>query len=317
MGADAAISLRRSASSTSPALSPTLLTAITPSSTWSPFLVRSSPFSPSSTNRADRVLCSHLRTPHLRGLQRQRCCRPPHRRAPRQDHLRRGTCTHDSLTLLNAANASLCRPSLRSVRILGFRLLSAADCSLRRPRPREALHRKRPHHHPQGRHRHGRGTPSSFLRALAHAHPFLTQVHIDYPVGHKRRRAEGTPLLNAKFERHITPHFDAAHVKKCVPFRPSFVRALTCLAGSSTRSRTRSPSRRWTSLRSLTCSSPRLELALVLDYVEDEVTRRDGRLRFAVRESSAGSGSAFCARGLPDLVKSREIHSILPYLGPK
>ncbi|GAA5891764.1 hypothetical protein JCM8208_002877 [Rhodotorula glutinis] len=42
----------------------------------------------------------------------------------------------------------------------------------------------------------------------------LPEVHIDYPVGHKRRREEGTPLLNAKFERHIRPHFESAHVDK-------------------------------------------------------------------------------------------------------
>ncbi|TFY83314.1 hypothetical protein EWM64_g689 [Hericium alpestre] len=29
-----------------------------------------------------------------------------------------------------------------------------------------------------------------------------------------RRRAEGTPLLLAKFQRHIGHHFDAAHQKK-------------------------------------------------------------------------------------------------------
>ncbi|KAI5476921.1 hypothetical protein MNV49_007022 [Pseudohyphozyma bogoriensis] len=44
----------------------------------------------------------------------------------------------------------------------------------------------------------------------------MDEVHIDYPVGHKKRRAEGTPLLNAKFERHIAPHFSADHVKKIV-----------------------------------------------------------------------------------------------------
>lgn len=42
----------------------------------------------------------------------------------------------------------------------------------------------------------------------------LPEVHIDYPVGHKRRREEGTPLLEAKFERHVKPHFDGAHVEK-------------------------------------------------------------------------------------------------------
>ncbi|KAM0793658.1 ATP-binding cassette transporter CGR1 [Microbotryomycetes sp. NB124-2] len=42
----------------------------------------------------------------------------------------------------------------------------------------------------------------------------LDEVHIDYPVGHKRRREEGTPLLEAKFKRHIEPHFPAEHVQK-------------------------------------------------------------------------------------------------------
>ncbi|BGP52519.1 ATP-binding cassette transporter CGR1 [Rhodotorula sphaerocarpa] len=42
----------------------------------------------------------------------------------------------------------------------------------------------------------------------------LPEVHIDFPVGHKRRREEGTPLLEAKFERHVKPHFDGAHVEK-------------------------------------------------------------------------------------------------------
>ena len=37
----------------------------------------------------------------------------------------------------------------------------------------------------------------------------LDEVEVEYPVGHKRRRAEGTPLLLEKFERHIKPHFDA------------------------------------------------------------------------------------------------------------
>ncbi|KAG8734537.1 ATP-binding cassette transporter CGR1 [Ceratobasidium sp. 423] len=39
----------------------------------------------------------------------------------------------------------------------------------------------------------------------------LDEVEVEYPVGHKRRRAEGTPLLIAKFKRHIAPHFDEAH----------------------------------------------------------------------------------------------------------
>ncbi|KAI0785628.1 2-methylcitrate dehydratase [Abortiporus biennis] len=42
----------------------------------------------------------------------------------------------------------------------------------------------------------------------------LDEVEVQYPVGHKRRRAEGTPLLLAKFRRHIAPHFPEAHQKK-------------------------------------------------------------------------------------------------------
>ncbi|KAI0344669.1 2-methylcitrate dehydratase [Trametopsis cervina] len=41
----------------------------------------------------------------------------------------------------------------------------------------------------------------------------LDEVEVEYPVGHKRRRAEGTPLLLAKFKRHIAPHFDEGHQK--------------------------------------------------------------------------------------------------------
>jgi 2-methylcitrate dehydratase len=42
----------------------------------------------------------------------------------------------------------------------------------------------------------------------------LEEVEVEYPVGHKRRRAEGTPLLLAKFQRHIAAHFDDARQKK-------------------------------------------------------------------------------------------------------
>lgn len=44
----------------------------------------------------------------------------------------------------------------------------------------------------------------------------LDEVEIEYPVGHKRRREEGTPLLINKFKRHISHHFDEAHQKKYV-----------------------------------------------------------------------------------------------------
>lgn len=42
----------------------------------------------------------------------------------------------------------------------------------------------------------------------------LDEVEVEYPVGHKRRRAEGTPLLLAKFDRHIAPWFDQAQQTK-------------------------------------------------------------------------------------------------------
>ncbi|KAI0305720.1 2-methylcitrate dehydratase [Multifurca ochricompacta] len=42
----------------------------------------------------------------------------------------------------------------------------------------------------------------------------LDEVEVEYPVGHKRRREEGTPLLLAKFRQHIGHHFDEAHQKK-------------------------------------------------------------------------------------------------------
>ncbi|KAI9450521.1 2-methylcitrate dehydratase [Russula earlei] len=42
----------------------------------------------------------------------------------------------------------------------------------------------------------------------------LDEVEVEYPVGHKRRREEGTPLLFAKFRRHIGHHFDKAHQEK-------------------------------------------------------------------------------------------------------
>jgi 2-methylcitrate dehydratase PrpD len=35
------------------------------------------------------------------------------------------------------------------------------------------------------------------------------EVVVDYPVGHRRRRDEGIPLLKAKFERYLRGHIDA------------------------------------------------------------------------------------------------------------
>ena len=40
------------------------------------------------------------------------------------------------------------------------------------------------------------------------------EVAIKYPVGHKRRRDEGIPLLISKLERHVKPHFSADKTKQ-------------------------------------------------------------------------------------------------------
>ncbi len=37
---------------------------------------------------------------------------------------------------------------------------------------------------------------------------------VDYPVGHRRRRDEGIPLLLEKYERSLNTHFDGAHVSR-------------------------------------------------------------------------------------------------------
>lgn len=42
------------------------------------------------------------------------------------------------------------------------------------------------------------------------------KVEIEYPVGHKRRREEGIPLLQAKFENNIRGHFDAGQAQKII-----------------------------------------------------------------------------------------------------
>jgi 2-methylcitrate dehydratase len=42
----------------------------------------------------------------------------------------------------------------------------------------------------------------------------LDEVEIHYPVGHKRRRAEGAPLIEAKFERHMKTKYSPEQVSK-------------------------------------------------------------------------------------------------------
>ncbi|KAJ7217846.1 MmgE/PrpD family-domain-containing protein [Mycena pura] len=53
------------------------------------------------------------------------------------------------------------------------------------------------------------------------------EEEVEYPVGHKRRREEGTPLLMNKFKRHISHHFDEVHQKKILDIvsdAPSFAK---------------------------------------------------------------------------------------------
>jgi 2-methylcitrate dehydratase len=40
------------------------------------------------------------------------------------------------------------------------------------------------------------------------------RIEVDYPVGHRRRRGEGIPLLNAKFERNITARLGRAQCER-------------------------------------------------------------------------------------------------------
>ena len=40
------------------------------------------------------------------------------------------------------------------------------------------------------------------------------RIAVDYPVGHRRRRAEGIPLLLEKFERNLNTHFDEVQVSR-------------------------------------------------------------------------------------------------------
>jgi len=42
------------------------------------------------------------------------------------------------------------------------------------------------------------------------------KIEIEYPVGHKRRREEGIPLLEAKFETALKGHYKAEQVKKII-----------------------------------------------------------------------------------------------------
>jgi 2-methylcitrate dehydratase len=43
---------------------------------------------------------------------------------------------------------------------------------------------------------------------------FTPRVAVDYPIGHRLRRAEGIPLLLQKFEQAVAEHFDAAQAQR-------------------------------------------------------------------------------------------------------
>lgn len=40
------------------------------------------------------------------------------------------------------------------------------------------------------------------------------EISIDYPVGHRRRRDEGIPLLMEKFQKSVNSHFDKKQAEK-------------------------------------------------------------------------------------------------------
>jgi len=46
------------------------------------------------------------------------------------------------------------------------------------------------------------------------------RIAVEYPIGHRRRRAEGIPLLVRKAEAALAGHFDAAASKKIMGLFP-------------------------------------------------------------------------------------------------
>ncbi len=42
------------------------------------------------------------------------------------------------------------------------------------------------------------------------------RVEIDYPIGHRNRRAQGIPVLEAKFEKNLATHYDAVNTTKII-----------------------------------------------------------------------------------------------------
>ena len=46
--------------------------------------------------------------------------------------------------------------------------------------------------------------------------PYTERVQVDYPVGHRLRRAEGLPLLKAKFEAAVRAHYPARQAEDLI-----------------------------------------------------------------------------------------------------
>jgi len=42
------------------------------------------------------------------------------------------------------------------------------------------------------------------------------KITVDYPIGHKRRRSDGIPILESKFKQNLSTHFDAETVEKII-----------------------------------------------------------------------------------------------------
>ncbi len=42
------------------------------------------------------------------------------------------------------------------------------------------------------------------------------RIEVEYPIGHRRRREEGIPVLEAKFERNLKGHFPRAQSERII-----------------------------------------------------------------------------------------------------
>tara|TARA_B100000886_G_C20323290_1_gene449074 strand:+ start:34 stop:441 length:408 start_codon:yes stop_codon:yes gene_type:complete len=51
---------------------------------------------------------------------------------------------------------------------------------------------------------------------------FSKNIEVEYPIGHKRRRNEGIPILLSKFKKNLETRFDQNQVDKIVGFFSDF-----------------------------------------------------------------------------------------------